>query len=110
LRFGFSRLNEQEYRNVDFFIPDIQRAGTFQLDQPASPVLGYRNPAYGVYVVDRPTPIRIFSTGPSATGTLIITRFDTIARVVSGTFEMTVKEEVGPETHQLTQGRFDLTF
>ncbi|GGE99338.1 hypothetical protein GCM10011383_07710 [Hymenobacter cavernae] len=40
---------------------------------------------------------------------MTITRFDTVAHVVSGTFELTVREENGLETHQLTDGRFDLT-
>ncbi|MBC8085548.1 MAG: hypothetical protein H7Z21_20305 [Hymenobacter sp.] len=49
-------------------------------------------------------------TGPTATGTLIVTRFDTVARVVAGTFELTVQEEISPETHQLTAGRSDDAF
>lgn len=53
---------------------------------------------------------RVFLTGPTATGSLTVTRFDTVARVVSGTFDLTVQEETSPETHQLTQGRFDYTF
>ena len=110
LSFGFSRLNDKEYKNVDFFIPDIRRAGTFLLNQTASPTLGFRNPAYGRYTIDRPTPLRLFLTGPTATGTVTVTRFDTVARVVSGTFDLTVQEETSPETHRLTDGRFDLTF
>lgn len=40
---------------------------------------------------------RIFLTGPTAKGTLIVTRFDTVARVVSGTFELTVREDSGTD-------------
>ncbi|WP_262892022.1 hypothetical protein [Hymenobacter cavernae] len=40
---------------------------------------------------------------------MTITRFDTVAHVVSGTFDLIVREESGTETHQLTDGRFDLT-
>ncbi|HEX8350348.1 MAG TPA: hypothetical protein VF598_10330 [Hymenobacter sp.] len=50
-----------------------------------------------------------FYTGPDAVGGVTITRFDTVAHVVSGTFDLTVQEENGTETHQLTDGRFDLT-
>lgn len=108
LRVGFSR--DSDETSAGFFIPHIRQAGTFQLDQSASITLGDRNPAYGIYVMFKPVPDRLFLTGPSATGTLVVTRFDTVARIVSGTFDLTVKEETGPETHQLTQGRFDLTF
>lgn len=108
LNVGFSR--DSDETSAGFFIPHIRQSGSFQLSQRASIVLGDRNPAYGIYIMFKPVPDRLFLTEPSATGTVVVTRFDTVARVVSGTFNLTVKEETGPETHQLTQGRFDLTF
>ncbi|WBA41830.1 hypothetical protein [Hymenobacter canadensis] len=108
LRVGFSRDSDDTSAGV--FIPDIQRAGTYHLNQTANIILGERNPAYGGLMMFKPVPDRIFLTGSDAIGTVTVTRFDTVAHIVSGTFDMTVKEEVGPETHRLTQGRFDLRF
>ncbi|GAB3233296.1 hypothetical protein GCM10027346_21170 [Hymenobacter seoulensis] len=110
LRLGFSRLNDRERLDMDFFIPDVQKAGTYSFNQQANLILGDLNPSYAMYVIQRPVPLRAFYTGPSATGTLIISRFDTMAHIVAGTFNLTVQEETSTETHQLTQGRFDLTF
>ncbi|TGE17843.1 hypothetical protein [Hymenobacter elongatus] len=96
---------------LNIYLPDVRKIGTFQFDQQASIMLGDRNPAYGVYFMTKSLSIpRSFLTGPTATGTLTITRFDTVAHIVSGTFEMTVKEDKSPETHQLTHGRFDYPF
>ena len=110
LDFGFTRRNDNEDNSLDLFVPNITRVGTFQLNQRASITLGDRNPSYGIYIIAKAVPDRLFLTGPDATGTLTITRFDTVARVVAGTFELTVQEETSPETHQLTDGRFDLKF
>ena len=105
----FSRYSDRT--TASFFLPHVRQAGTFQLNQTASLTLGRLNPAYGMFVMSKSLTVpRIFLTGPTATGTLIVTRFDTVARVVSGTFELTVQEETSPETHRLTDGRFDLTF
>ncbi|PJJ54508.1 hypothetical protein [Hymenobacter chitinivorans] len=96
---------------LNIYLPDVRKTGTFQLDHQFSIMLGDRNPAYGLYFMTKSLSLpRSFLTGPTATGSLTITRFDTIAHIVSGTFEMTVKDEIGPETHQLTHGRFDYPF
>jgi hypothetical protein len=41
---------------------------------------------------------------------VLITRFDSVARIISGTFEFTAQkvQGEGPETVRLTDGRFDL--
>ncbi|GAA3932842.1 hypothetical protein [Hymenobacter algoricola] len=110
LRFGFTRQNDSESNHLDFFVPHIRQTGTFELNQPASPTLGDRNPAYGIYVMAKEVPDRLFLTSPTATGTLTVTRFDTVAHIVSGTFELTVQEGKSQETHSVTEGRFDLRF
>ncbi|RSK40951.1 hypothetical protein [Hymenobacter perfusus] len=105
----FSR--DSDLTITQLFIPHIQRSGVFVCNQQVSPILGYRNPTYGMFAMTKSLTIpRLFYTGPTATGSLTVTRFDTVARVVSGTFDLTVQEETSPQTHQLTQGRFDYTF
>ncbi|TGE17840.1 hypothetical protein [Hymenobacter elongatus] len=109
LSLTFSKYSDRTGLNI--YLPDVRKTGTFQFDQQASIMLGDRNPAYGLFSMNKSVSIpRLFLTGPTATGTLTITRFDTVAHIVSGTFEMTVKEETGPETHQITHGRFDYPF
>jgi len=39
-----------------------------------------------------------------------VTRLDTIARVVSGTFAFEAREAIGGATVRVTEGRFDCTF
>jgi hypothetical protein len=101
---------DDDQTNFFLFVPNIRQAATYQLNQLASFTMGDRNPAYGAYVMSKEVPDRVFLTGPTTIGTLTITRFDTVDRVVSGSFEMTVQEINSPETHQLTDGRFDVKF
>ena len=110
LAMSLRKVNSQENTGVYFFLPDIRRAGSFALDQPADPLLTSSNPPYGLFANDKPFPSREYFTGPDATGTLVVTRFDTVARVVSGTFELSVREPGSGQTHELTRGRFDVKF
>ncbi|UOQ52052.1 DUF6252 family protein [Hymenobacter cellulosivorans] len=91
-------------------MPDLRSASTFVLDQPANPQLASSNPAYGSFTFAKPSPEQVLLTGPSATGQLVITRFDSVARVVAGTFEFTAHEASGGATVRVTEGRFDCTF
>ncbi|WP_188811085.1 hypothetical protein [Hymenobacter cavernae] len=112
VRIGFERFPErgQEGESLSLYIPHITKPSYFPLIKTADPLARSR-PAYASFSVlksgsRQPTD---FFTGPNAVGSVTITRFDTVAHVVSGTFELTVREENGLETHQLTDGRFDLT-
>lgn len=50
----------------------------------------------------------VYNVAAPHSGTITITRFDTNAHVVSGTFEGTVVSPgPNPASHQLTEGRFD---
>ncbi|RTQ48498.1 hypothetical protein EJV47_16130 [Hymenobacter gummosus] len=108
LRVGFVRRSDDT--DAGFFVPDIRRPGTFRLDQRFSLALGDRNPANGGYNEQKAFPNGYYFTGPDAPGELVVTRFDTVAGVVSGTFEMRVREPNTGQTHQLTHGRFDARF
>lgn len=113
LYIGFSRYENSDSRRTEFGfqLPNVRQAGTYVLNQYINPtVVGGARPAYGVYTHYLPSPKREYYTGPTAKGTVILTRFDTAARVVSGTFELTVREDGGSDSLRLTQGRFDLTF
>ena len=96
--------------SIGFFVPDVSAPGTFVLDRPANPRFSARNPAYGVLAFDRATPGQELLSGPQAPGRLVITRLDTVARVVSGTFEFTARQAGATATSTVTEGRFDCTF
>ncbi|WP_303310102.1 hypothetical protein [Hymenobacter sp. BT730] len=100
-----SRVNEEENSEVYFFLPHIRQPGTFLLNQEANPMMTSSNPPYGEYRATRYSSVCY--TNPTAMGSLTITRFDTVAKVVSGTFEMHPVNAEG-QVESITQGRFDL--
>ena len=108
---SFHQVSVEEDWGAGFFIPDIRQLGTFELAQEPAITGGLFKAAYGEYDHLRPGPDRLsYYTSPNARGTLIITRFDTINDIVSGTFEMSPEEATTGEIIQITQGRFDLHF
>ena len=105
------------YQNVDnsqsltLYLAGVRQPGTYPLDQDVNTVFISKPwPSHALYNVSAPGPDREFYTGSTARGQVIITRLDTIARVVAGTFEAKVKEDGGSEFFSITQGRFDCTF
>ncbi|UOQ54629.1 hypothetical protein [Hymenobacter cellulosivorans] len=96
--------------SIEFFVPNLRAAGTFLLNQSANPMLASTNPPYGAFEFGKRAPDQVLLTGPSATGQLVITRFDSVARVVAGTFEFTAREASGAATVQVSEGRFDCKF
>jgi len=112
LQLSFARYGaNNEITAFNVLFSDVRKAGTFALDQDINPVvISDPRPPFAVYNIYSPTPKRTFYTGAQARGQAIITRFDTVARVVSGTFEAKVLEDGGTATHDITQGRFDIKF
>lgn len=111
LGLSFRRFSIDEVWGVTFFVSDIRQAGTFTLNKDPAIITGRKNTAYGQCYYEQPYPTRNnYYTGPDAPGQLIITRFDTINNIVSGTFEMTPREDGGGATVEVTHGRFDLHF
>ena len=110
LGLSLRRFSVEEDWGAGFFIPDIRQPGTFNLAQIPAITIGLNNTPYGQYYHYRPAPDLNYYTSPDAPGTLIITRFDTINDIVSGTFEMSPEEATTGETIQITHGRFDVHF
>jgi hypothetical protein len=95
---------------ISFYVPDIRAVGPVELNQAADPRLTTANPAYGLYTEARPSPDQLKITSPTAAGQLVITRLDTVARIVAGTFEFTARAQDGPATVTVTDGRFDVRY
>lgn len=110
LSIGFHQFSLEEDWGIGFFLPNIQQPGTFMLSQVPAITSGLNTTAYGHFYQQRPSPYVSYYTGPDAPGQLIITRFDTVQNVVSGTFQMTPRLDGGGSTVEITQGRFDVHF
>lgn len=110
LSLSFRQFSVDEDWGVSFFLPDIRRAGTFGLDQVPAITSGLNNAGYGQCTTLRPGPRLRYYTGPDALGELVITRFDTVQNIVSGTFELTPRQDGTTTTVSVTHGRFDLRF
>lgn len=102
---------------IEVYVPRCRRVGTYVFDQSSGSLNYYgaaSTPAYATFTLradpHRPGPEQVFVTGPGATGRLVITRLDTVAHVVSGTFDFqAARSASGPSVH-LSEGRFDSTF
>lgn len=115
LQISFARYQSQsstEFTALNLIFHDLKQPGTFDLNQDIDPfVISGPRPPYAVYTADpEPGPKREYYTSSITRGQVIITRFDTVARVVSGTFAAKVQEESGTEVLDITQGRFDCSF
>ena len=91
-------------------LPGIARPGTSVLDKTPAPVVVNDPIAYAALTFYQPPPDQELRTGPAAPGRLVVTRLDTIARVVAGTFEFTAGQASGGTTVRVSEGRFDCTF
>lgn len=96
--------------NITLYVPNVRTLGTVVLDQTADPRLTTANPAYATFSYQKTTPSQLLITGPAYPGTLTVTRLDTVARIISGTYEFQAKEKGGPATISVTDGRFDVKY
>lgn len=93
----------------EIYLRNITGTGLVQLNQ-----LTERYPnqtaSYALYSKYKFMPLNDWITGPQYTGSVNVTRYDTINRIISGTFEFTAgstDNTANPIT--VTEGRFDVT-
>ena len=107
--------------NLKLEVPDITKPGSFVFDQAPRPEVVHGPIGYAAFTFNRPSPPQELLTGPATPGRLVVTRLDTVARIVSGTFEFTAAEVSNGltgngtpvpdgKTVRVTEGRFDCTF
>ena len=97
--------------SIDLYAPIIERGGRFALTDYVPRNFPGDWPAYASF--SRTEASSFYYTGsgtPPAKGELIITRFDTVARVVSGTFDFTAAQPGSLEQIRVTEGRFDVRY
>lgn len=108
----FRQDEDRKERSLNLFIANIQGPGTFRLDDSVNPFVVPGPQSFAQYTLPYTTPSfrPYYLTGPTSPGQVNITRFDTVARIVSGTFEAKLREYNGPDSLSLTKGRFDCSF
>lgn len=91
----------------EIFLHNITGPGTYQLNTDVTrPNL---TASYGYYVEREFTPKNEWQTSSSYTGTVTITRFDTVEGILSGTFQFNaINLYNSPAPITVTEGRFDL--
>lgn len=104
--------NGQQKRYFDLFLSGVLAQGQFLLRTQVTPnTAPGRLAQFADYTVDaNPLGRKTYLTGPTAQGSVIVTRFDTTARIIAGTFEAKIKEYQGTDSLSITKGRFDLKF
>jgi hypothetical protein len=121
MSFRFSRngLEDDQGQMLRLVLPRVRGVGLYRLQQDSPPLLPGGPPfptAAGSYGHSLPkgtnpmAPFREYRTGALAGGQVLITRFDSVEKTISGTFEFTAREVNGTGTVRVTQGRFDMPY
>lgn len=102
---NFSRSpNESEF---EIRIKGVTAPGVYQLNTTVNHPSGVSSYAY--YVERKITPENEWMTSATSTGTVTITRVDTVNLIVSGTFQFNMLNiNNAPEPIAVTEGRFDV--
>ena len=91
-------------------LPDVSHPGRYVFDRSPLPlglVVVTGTPAYALFSDRHSLPHQSLYTGPTATGRLDVSRVDSAAHVVSGTFEFTARSAESGRVVRVTEGRFD---
>lgn len=112
MTFYFVHNKGQLNRYMIFRVRRLRAPGRYVFDQVGRPGFLNTTPDYASFTTSNPELKADYITSPTATGQLTITRLDSVAKIVSGTFEFTAQkvQGEGPETVQITNGRFDLHY
>jgi hypothetical protein len=97
--------NESE---MEIFLKNLTGTGTYQLNTDV--VLPTTAASYGYFVKRTITPTNEWMTSSQYTGSVNVTRFDTAARIISGTFQFRASNpDYTPfQVINVTEGRFDV--
>jgi len=98
--------NETE---IEIYLGNVTGTGTYQLNTTTTQ--GSFSGSYGYYVKRNLTPENEWITSTSNTGSVTLTRYDTVAKVISGTFRFNALNIYNaPSPLAVTDGRFDIKF
>lgn len=100
--------SEPKESEFEIYIKNMNATGTYQLNQNTN-VYPNQSASYAYYIKREINPLNEWITSSNYTGTITITKRDTINHIVSGTFEFTagsMDSSAAPIT--VTEGRFDV--
>jgi hypothetical protein len=97
--------NETEF---EFILYDVLTPGVYLLNTDVSYPNGTSNYAY--YVKRNFTPQDEWITSSTHTGSVNITKMDTVNKVVSGNFQFDAKSLYSSDVLHVTEGRFDIKY
>jgi hypothetical protein len=104
---NFSRSpNETEF---EINITNVTGPGTYIMNTDMTLPVSYAN--YGYYVKRNVSPQDEWITSSTHTGVVMLTKVDTVNRIISGTFSFEgVSLYNAPQTISITDGRFDVKY
>lgn len=93
---------------IELYLQNITAPGTVLLNQNTANYPG-QSASYGYYVKRRIRPLFEYITSAQNTGRVEVTRIDTDANIISGTFEFRAADKTDPtQVVTITEGRFDV--
>lgn len=98
---------ERVYDDIELVVNKLDHVGTY----PLNTTNHWSQPwiAGGRYRPLQPSSTD-YLTDSLRTGTLTITRLDTVARIISGTFTFSAHQTGGTQVASVTDGRFDVSY
>lgn len=92
---------------MEIYVKHLTGPGTYSLNQTTE---AYPNESasYAYYVKRNLNVEDEWITSASATGQVVVTRYDSASRIVSGTFQFTAAAHYGSAPVTVTEGRFDV--
>ena len=98
-----ARRNDRTFLHL--FVRKVNRLGVYPLNLSTDARPGALVPySYGLYYGSS----KEFMTGPGHTGTVTVTRADTVNKIIAGTFEFTGYDPKTKQTISISEGRFDV--
>jgi hypothetical protein len=92
----------------EIYLKNITGPGLVQLNQLTDKYPNH-TASYGLYSKRKFMPLNDWITGPQHTGTVNVTRLDTLNHIISGTFEFSAKStDNTADPITVTEGRFDV--
>ena len=92
---------------MEIYLRNIAGPGTYALNQTTARYPG-QSASYAYYVRRNLHVEDEWITSAEATGEVVVTRFDTVNHIISGTFQFTANARYGRAPITATEGRFDV--
>jgi hypothetical protein len=95
-------------KEFEIYIQNITGTGVFQFNQNTGKYPNHSG-SYAYYIKRKFMPLGEWITDTQYTGSITVTRFDTVNQIVSGTFEFTAEStDHTADPITVTEGRFDV--